>query len=286
MAEVQLLESRDVAPGEVSATKGGRLRPVSEAGVEAVRASLRETGRILSPVWLRRVKGDRLELLDGAHRLAAASAEGLVTVPALVFRCTDRQARLLEIDGNLAGAELTALDTAVFLAARKRIYEEMHPETKAGGWRGNQHTGGWQTELSSFCQSAAEKMGKTERQVRKIAAAGASLGPDEVAKLRRAPRPVTLADLQAIGKIGNPPERYHVVDALAEGRVKNAAAGRAEWKVLGGNAAPPPSPVDDAHRKLLALFDRAPMAAKRRFVRDRMEALMDLIEDGQDGGGA
>ncbi|HPT48548.1 MAG TPA: hypothetical protein PLM07_21900, partial [Candidatus Rifleibacterium sp.] len=44
---------------------------------------------------------------------------------------TDDWARLMEVDDNLAGAEMNALDTAVFLAERKKVYEKLHPETKA-----------------------------------------------------------------------------------------------------------------------------------------------------------
>ena len=266
---------------------GERLRPVGDAGVAAMLASIRDLGQITSPINIRQIRregGLRYVMIDGAHRLAAAQALGWEEVPVRVFECNDDQARIMEIDGNLAGAELNALDTAVFLATRKAVYERLHPETKQGGARGNQHTGGWQTELSSFCQTAAEKMGITERQVRKITAAGLRLGPDEIRQLRLAPKAVTLADLQAISGIGEAPERYEVVRMLAVGEAKSAAAARKAYLYRDN----PPVILDPVDAEMIALrkiWDRAHKASKIRFVevmRKELTALLAQADDEDD----
>ncbi|EEX13695.1 ParB domain protein nuclease [Citreicella sp. SE45] len=111
-----------------------RLRPVSEAGVAALTASISEMGVMKDPIHVRKVKhrGGEFVLMAGAHRLTAARELGWETIKVTCWTCTDDFARLMEIDDNLAGAELTALDTAVFLAERKRIYEKMNPQTRAG----------------------------------------------------------------------------------------------------------------------------------------------------------
>ncbi|WP_081962507.1 ParB/RepB/Spo0J family partition protein [Paracoccus sanguinis] len=281
MPEPTLIQSKTTLPvAEIRADR--RLRPVSEAGVEAILASVGELGQIVTPLTVRQrqVQGSGLvyELLDGAHRLEAARRLGHGEVPVRVFECTGDQAALMEIDGNLAGAELNALDTAVFLATRKAVYERLHPETRQGGSRGNQHTGGWQTDMMSFCQTTAEKFGLSERHVRRMTAAGARLGPDEVQQLRLAPRPVTLADLQAISAIGEAVERYEVVRQLATGEAKSAAAARKAWF----HRENPPAPVSPEDAEFAALHDRwarTSKAARRRFVAANFDELAVLVAE-------
>lgn len=280
MPEPKRVESRAFALHEIET--GDRLRPVSEGGVASILSSLEDTGAILSPVWVRKRKTDYV-LLDGAHRLEAARRAGLTWVPGVAFHCTDRQARLLEIDGNLAGAELGALDTAVFLAGRKKVYEDLHPETKyqTGAELARKRWDAADTmSVASFVTVTAEKFGLTERHVRRLAAAGAALGPAELADLRRAPQPVTLADLQEIAKIGEPSERYAVCAALGAGDATRAREARRAWagREAGGEATVQ-DPDEAALRKLLDLFDRAPKSVQRRFVAHRSDALGQLIAD-------
>ncbi|TMV09852.1 chromosome partitioning protein ParB [Ruegeria sediminis] len=246
-------------------TVESRIRPVSANGVAAIVASVRELGVIKDPIHVRKIRhrDDKLVLMAGAHRLEAARQLGWETIPATLWTCNDTWAQLMEVDDNLASAELTALDTAVFLARRKRIYEELHPETKQGAAGAAKR---WDaTELSSFASAAAEKMGISERQIRKIAAAGAALGVKEVQELRMAPKPVSLADLQLIGKISNTVERYDVCRLLSTGAAKSAAKAR---KAIADkdNPTPPKDPVEEAFQVLFKTWGRAPMAARRRFV--------------------
>lgn len=284
MAEPILIATKTALPPD-GITAESRLRPVSEAGVQAILGSVAELGQIVTPLVVRQRRDKQggglvYELLDGAHRLEAARRLGLQSVPVRVFECTQDQARLLEIDGNLAGAELNALDTAVFLASRKAVYERLHPETKHGGDR---RSAAFQTELSSVCFTAvtAEKFGMTERQVRKIVAAGSRLGPDEVARLRSAPRPVTLKDLQVIARIGNAAERYEVVALLSQGAARSAAEARQQWKIAQPGYEGP-FPVDEAtaaYNELFNRFSRAPMAAKRRFLEQCWPEMLRIMRD-------
>lgn len=257
-----------------------RLRPVSEAGVEAIMASVAELGILKDPIHIRKVphRGNALVLMAGGHRLEAAKRLGWAEIPATVWTCNDTWAQLLEVDDNLASAELTALDNAIFLAARKRLYEELHPETRHGGDRGNQHTGGWQADMMSFCQTTAAKFGLSERHVRRMAAAGARLGPDEARQLRLAPRPVTLADLQEIGKIGETVERYEVVRLLATGEAKSAAAARKLHRHR-GNLPVEPSRVETEYLTLAKSWQRAQKAARRRFADKYSDELAALLAD-------
>lgn len=263
--------------------ESGRLRPVSEAGVESLIASITETGVMKDAIHVRKKKDGRLVLIAGGHRLEAARRLGWEEIEAKVWTdVTDDWARLMEIDDNLAGAEMNALDTAVFLATRKVVYERLHPETKA-------KTGAdlvslrWNTadtmSVVSFARATAEKFGLTDRHVRRMITAGAKLAPDQVHALRQAPRAVTLKDLTEIAKITSPTDRYSVVERLAAGRAKSAADAMRSIRVEGGLQAPPKSPEDQQFLALLSAFSRAPKSVLRRFVADRFDVLSPLVVD-------
>lgn len=255
-----------------------RLRPVSEAGVAALIASIGELGVIKDAVHVRRKKDGTFHLMAGAHRLEAARRLGMATIPVKAWTCTDDWARLVEIDDNLAGAELTALDTALFLARRKEVYERLHPETLRGvaGARAR-----WSdaSELGSFASTTAEKLGITERQVQKIVAAGERLQPPDVQALRRAPRPVTLKDLTVIAGIESAPERYHVVGELGGGQARSAAEARRSWAGRQGGAIAHKDPVEEDFKVLRTAWLRASKAARRRFIAAEIEGVEDLLAE-------
>lgn len=277
MADIERVESRHFALHEVEIK--GRLREVSEAGVSAVLASLEEVGQIASPIWVRKVKSG-YQLIDGAHRIEAARRVGLASVPGIAFRCNDDQARMLEIDGNLAGAELTVLDTAIFLADRKRVYEKLHPETRRGVAGA---TSRWDATsklpVASFVTATAEKFGQSETKIFRLVAAGERLDVRDRDLLRKAPRPVTFSDLQEIAKIKGPGERYHVVEALAKGDAKSAADAR---KAFNAAPTPPKDPVEEAFQALMARWTRAPIAVRRRFVDAIGDDLIEMQEAGDE----
>jgi ParB family chromosome partitioning protein len=245
-----------------------RLRPVSEAGVEAVMSSIGELGLMKDPIHLRLVRSqaadipERLVLIAGGHRLAAASRLGWETVPARVWECSDDWARLMEVDDNLAGAELSPLDTAVFLAERKYIYEALHPGSKWGGDRRSDQVD--IMSATSFAKVTAEKFGVSERHVRRLVSIGGALEEVEVRQLRGAPRTVTLADLQQLSKLEDPADRIAVVRRLHDGSEPSAARAIRAHR---GVDARPISPEQDAFERLMVMWERAPRGAKARFRR-------------------
>lgn len=279
-----LLQTDRVAVAEVIARD--RLRPVSEAAVESLIASIGELGVMKDPVHIRKLKDSKLVLIAGAHRMEAARRMGWETVPAKIWtNVTDDWSRLMEIDDNIAGAELNALDTAVFLATRKEVYERLHPETKAGvagaaaRWHAN--------DIVSFASATAEKFSLSRRQVERLVAAGAKLDPRDRQLLRAAPRPVSLKDLTEIAKIGSPTERYDVVEALSEGRAKTAAEARKAYAARErGIELPVKDPVDAAWNKLMDAWTRAPKAARRRFIEEMFDEVTPLIDDESDRRGS
>lgn len=263
-----------------------RLRPVSHAGVQAILASVEEIGRVKDPIHVRRDKKG-LTLLAGGHRLGAYAELGIEEVDAWVWSgITNNQAKLIEIDDNLAGAEMCPLDTAVFLAERKKVYERLHPEAKAT-------TGAdlvarrWNTadtmSVVSFAKVTAEKFGISDRHVRRLVEIGSTLSRDEVRWLRAAPSPVRLADLQALAKIGEGHDRSQVCIRLSNG-AKSASEARRSLQIERDGEAPARDPVEEAFIALSKAWARAPMAAKRRFVEANLTDLDQMCaESVQDG---
>jgi ParB family chromosome partitioning protein len=245
-----------------------RLRPVSAAGVQSILASVAEIGQIKDPVHVRKTKTG-LVLLAGGHRLAAYAELKIEEADAWVWSgITNDHARMIEIDDNLAGAEMGPLDTAVFLAERKAVYERLHPETKA-------MTGAelvarrWNTadtmSVASFAKVTAEKFGLSDRHVRRLVEIGSVLSKDELRWLRASKAPIRLADLQALAKIGDDRDRSQVCIRLSNGAKSAADALRAHVHERDGDA-PVKDPVEDAFIALSKAWARAPMAAKKRFL--------------------
>jgi ParB family chromosome partitioning protein len=280
MAKPTLTKTDRVKVGDVRVEQ--RLRPVSEAGIASLLASIEQTGVMKDAIHVRQKKGGALVLMAGAHRLETAKRLGWEEIEAKVWTdCTDDWAQLMEIDDNLAGAELSPLDTAVFLAARKRVYEKMHPETVRGVAGA---TARWDAtdivSVASFTTATAEKFGMTDRHVRRLIAAGSRLDPRDLIQLRKAPKPVTLKDLGEIAKINETVERYDVVAALSEGRAKSAAEARRQISVRDGSVSPVEDPVETGLKALKTAWSRAPKEARRRFVRDHGAEVEALLYEG------
>ena len=245
-----------------------RLRPVSEAGVEALKASIIETGVMKDAIHVRQKKGKGLVLIAGAHRLEAARQLGWSEIEAKVWAdVTDDWSRLMEIDDNLAGAEMGPLDTAVFLAERKAVYERLHPEAKHGGDRKSVEFQN-QTDIMSvrsFAATTAEKFGLSDRHVRRMIEIGTSLSRDELRWLRASKAPIRLADLQALAKIGDGRERSQVCIRLSNGAKSAPDAWRSHRLEMDGTP-PDKDPVEEAYVALSKAWARAPVAAKKRFL--------------------
>jgi len=264
-----------------------RLRPVSEAGVQSLIASVTETGVMKDAIHVRQKKDGSLVLIAGAHRLEMARQLGWEEIEAKVWTdVTDDWSRLMEIDDNLAGAEMNALDTAVFLAARKEVYERLHPETRAAAFKGNRHTGSLAADtmsVASFAIATAEKFGLTDRHVRRMISAGSALHPDQVRALRQAPRPITLKDLTEIAKITQPTDRYAVVDRLAAGRAKSAADALRSLRAEHAGETPVKDPAEEQFLALMKVWTRAGSAARKRLIaaaEDDIRAILAALDRG------
>lgn len=250
---------------------GSRIRPVSEATVSALDHVITEYGFTV-PILLRKARSG-LWLIDGANRLETMRRRGAEIIPAVHMECTDNEAAAMESSQNIAGAGMSPLDDALFLAAYADAYEKLHPETRRGAASAHSRQGA-QKEFSSFREIIAEKRAISERQVNKIVAAGRQIHRDEADLLRRAPKKITIQDLQDIGKIGEPDQRAEVIRRLAEGSAKSAAEARRTIKGAGPIIK---DPVNDEYKALLNAWSRARAEARRRFVEDVFADLSPMV---------
>lgn len=244
-----------------------RLRPVDAAAVAAIAESIAEHG-LIHPVAVRRLREGRFELVDGGHRLAALVHLGRGTAPVRCWEGPAPAIRLIEIDANLARSDLSDLDRAIHLAARKREYLREHPETaqgKAGALHRHlpNNCATAETAVAAFVALTAEKTGLNPRRVRKLVEAGEALDPFTAELLRSAPRRVSLNDLIAFAKAPGAAARQAAAVAFGEGRARTVA------QALKAPARAPKDPVEAAFNILVTAWDRAPAAARKRFLLER-----------------
>lgn len=281
MRPAKLIETVDIPLADIDVS--GRRRPVSEVAVQSLKLSIEALG-LQNEIQVRRVvhQGGKIKLMAGGHRVEVYRQLGRETIRAKVWDCTDDWAALIEIDDNLAQADLNDLDLAVFLAERKIVYERMHPEAKNGGKRGNQYTDICQNEIISFCQTMAESRAVSRRTIEKLVAAGNALLPQEIEQLRSSDQTPSLSDLIVIGKCGDPADRAAICTAFFEGTAKSAKEVMDRKKAPGAAVK---DPVEEDLRRINDAFDRASIKAQRRFVQERrgvLSIMMD-IEDVETG---
>lgn len=119
---------------------------------------------LLNPIII--TSGNRL--IAGLHRLEACQSLGWVEIPAIVIDYDKLSEELVTIDENLIRKQLNALEEAELLSKRKKIYQELYPETKRGvAGALAKHNGA--TDKISFARSVSEVTGQSERNInRKI----------------------------------------------------------------------------------------------------------------------
>lgn len=191
---------------------GSRRRALSRPTVKALAESITEIG-LLSPISVR-PEGDQYRLIAGRHRLEAAKQLGWSEIPAVLVGLDDVDRMLAEIDENLIRNELSDLERSEHLAERKSLYLLKHPETKKGGDRGNQHTGGKrQSETISFSQDTAQKTGRTERAVQQDVQIAESIPDDVRDAIRETPLAGSKTDLLAMARLPEEAQREIIATA-------------------------------------------------------------------------
>lgn len=280
--EVDEARPRRTVPVALDAIRiEARLRGRLDAEqVARIAESMREIG-LQSPVVLRphrdpesgRREAGLFALVAGAHRIKAARKLGWTAIEALVIDVPPDEARLVEIDENLARAELSALDRARFLAARKEIYERLHPETRHGGARSqvanlstcsvDEVPGDGEQEAklatcsgpaaAAFAEDAGRRTGLSPRTVRRAVRIGTEIAPELADALDGTPLADRQRDLERLAEM-RPEEQRRIAQSVRDGgeppKTLDEALGRARTAGTEGRTARRGTPES---RRLAAL---------------------------------
>ena len=155
---------------------------------------------------------------------------GWKEIPAFILDMSDVDRGLWEIDENLIRAELTELERAEHIKQRKVFYLLKHPETKNGGDRGNQYSGGKKRQKpdSGFCQpqpcfvdDTAEKTGISKTEIKEAIHRAEAIAPEVKDAIRDMPE---IADkgveLDALADV-EPEDQRAAVEAVESGKARN-----------------------------------------------------------------
>lgn len=152
---------------------GKRLRGLREPVVIELMDSIQQLG-LQTPITVSSRPAKRegggmdtvaFDLVAGQHRLEACRRLGWAEIEASIVQMSENERVLWEIDENLCRADLTELERGEHLAKRKDIYETLHPKTRAGA---NYQDGQFvHTEEPSFADDTAQRVGVTERDIRR-----------------------------------------------------------------------------------------------------------------------
>lgn len=154
---------------------------------------------------------------------------GRQSIPSLIFDTDPLRVELAEIDENVQRTDLTALEWSQVLKRRKEIYEELHPETKAGAAGGiasvkaqgktpiasNQTTD--KKSVASFAVDTAAKLNVDQRTIRRDVQIAEKIAPAVQQKIAATPIADSKTDLLALAKLA-PKQQERVIDRIMSGK--------------------------------------------------------------------
>jgi ParB family transcriptional regulator, chromosome partitioning protein len=257
-----------------------RLRQLDEAKAKKLAESIRERGVMLQPIGV----SEDGWLVFGRHRLRAAQILGWEHVPArlLPYGSDSPQARIDEVDENVCRAELTALELAEAMAARKAAWLELHPETAVGKKGGRKPQKEKVAKLATnsaepsdsssrpvptladmcndssataFAKDASKRTGKSERTVRRAAAIGQKLDQEVKQKIAKTPVADNQRELEKLARL-DPDMQRTVADMLIDGEVESVTEALAE------GPGPEAAPAEEASAVLRELLRKLASAWK------------------------
>ena len=233
-----------------------RLRPIDPAHAEVIALSILEVG-LKQPIVVRPhpAPGEyEYELVIGAHRLHALKATAYrsleVGTQVQIEELDDSHAKLVEIDENLARHELNALDRAVFMLERKKLHEQLYPESAHGKARKSKAQEKTQTlHLFSkgFAAATAARVGLSKRTIQLAVQIAEKLDPEAIAALRGTDIETNQRELLALAAL-DPFTQRQVAGSIREGKGKTTA------KALVSLGLTQATPVCDPQARLYAIL--------------------------------
>lgn len=250
----------------------GRLRPIDRDHAEFIAISIKEVG-LKHPIIVRPTPDGSekpYKLVIGGHRLESLR---LLAYPLLeegkhvvIQEMSEDEARLAEIDENLARHELNQLDRAMFLLERKRLYEALYPETKHGGDRTGAKSKSQTLRLvfrERFSRNAAKKLGLSERAVQLSIDLASKLDPEAVKALRGTKLERNQRELLNIAAL-EPEQQRIVASLIGAGDAKTSS----QAKVTAGIVQPTVSdPQARLYATLVDAWSKADKVTRANFLK-------------------
>lgn len=233
-----------------------RLRQLNLAWVDALSISIKQDG-LQQPAVLLEYK-DEFYLGAGGHRIAAFEKLKLTVIPSRIkMGETDNpvaEAQLLEIDENLIRNPLKGLDRMRNLAMRKKLYEEVYPQTKAGGDRKSKKFANAknQNEIFSFSSETAEKIGLGIRTVELDISIFNALSEDTIARVEGTEIAQKTSDLRKLGD-SIQQDQKRILDLVLGDEPECQTIGEAIEKLQGISKQ---SPADKMYRSTVGNMNR------------------------------
>jgi ParB family chromosome partitioning protein len=211
-----------------------RLRPVEPDHVALIAASIEDHG-LEQPIVVRPAGGG-YKLTIGAHRFAAVKSLGWTELEigkhVLVREEDDLDAKISEIDENLARHELNALDRAVFLAERKHLHDKKRLTLGKGGDRKSQkfkeqiNDPSWVVGfLPSFAEDAAKRLGHSKTSINRAVSIAERLDREAMKDIRGTMVERNQQELLALVEL-TPERQRAAAKAVREGRAGTVAQAR------------------------------------------------------------
>lgn len=245
---------------------GHRHRSPDMAKVREIAKSISEVGLMNPPAVVFRdgivIDGEETEntpvLIYGRHRVLALQELGEVTVECIVHDVDDLHAELMEIDENLARAELSPAQEIAHFNRRKDVWLEIERRKSEENFTTLQSTGRGNKQ---FAAELSEITGEDKSGINRKLKLARDLGPDikkiEGTSLDKGVEMKALAALP-------PPERTAIIDRAVAG--ENVSARPAP---LPKQPKPSPAPTSPIATPVVAAI----AGAKKDFM-DRSEAFM------------
>ena len=188
-------------------------RPVDPEKVKELADSIKEIG-LINPVTI----AENNTLIAGAHRIEAFKLLNKEEIPCCVIFLNSLLAELAEIDENLIRHELHYTDRGDQLTRRKKIYEQLYPETKKEATlKQNRNPDSGKRETPSFVKDTASKTGVSKSKISEEIQISAKVIPEAKQILKERDLPKTEALKLSRQK---PEEQKEIIDKISSGKAK------------------------------------------------------------------
>jgi ParB family chromosome partitioning protein len=255
---------------------GKRLRAVDDVKVRQIAASISEDG-LIYPITVRRISEGKYELVDGAYRFTGHKLLGLETIACFTPKLDKVDAQVLEVQSNLARADLTKAERIKFVGRFCELYALQNPDQGHGGDR-RSDAFKWQTlPLENSDTQLAARMELSERTIRNAKKLYKALHPDALDLLAQGPLADNEAQIGEVSKLG-PDQQVACAQALLDGTYETVR----DWRISVGDLTEITEPTnrrDAWFSKTISQWGAGQKKWKRDFVRENHKELRALLAE-------